>query len=1074
MRLLRKLPLRTRALFLGLAGLLAVLGLAGYLSTRALRENTERILAERMLLAEQLATHVDHHLEETFALLEETSQREGFDLGDASLEPERHALQNLYQSGVFSCHVFIADGDGVVLLTEPHIPEKIGEDLSGQAYITSALQTGLSQVSDLLVCPEPLATTNIAFVFPVESPSGEVVGLLGGVTDPNSQVFANIVGDLPVLGQHHADLLDRNGMVLASTNPQYVLKESRHRLCLLPSLRDRRAGINTCVDENDQEEKIKEVVALTPLSNAPWSLSIEQPETEVLASVHELRERLILVAVLSSLVAVGFVVLNSRATVAPIRQLRDAAQRISSGDLNTPVTVTGKDEIATLEASLERMRQQLASHREQLEKEVVSRTQHERLLARYLRVLNQAVARATVGLEIERVIETIVETLVAECEAAFARIWLVDESGEYLILRASAGKYTRLDGSRARIPISDYPYKLGLIARQRKPLISNQVQEEAQHFEVDWARSTGMVAFAGYPIVAEDKLLGVIALFSQQPISPELLDVLGAFVNQMGIALANASMFAESQRRLAELSAVFEVSTALRGAETVSEILSIILEETLEVVGSDSGAFFIWKADEELFEVQNARGQLSQLTGMMLGPSEGVCGHVAQTGQPYIFDDLANDPHTGESLKASVAGVGAGVCVPLIAGDRLVGVLTVGSASTQPFAENQVDILSAIANIAAAAVHRASLFEQLEYRTHELSSLFEIGQMVTASLRLEEDVLDLVVESARKSLRAEGSWLHLWDERKERLVLQAVRGFPADLVGSFSYRLGESLTGWVFLESKVVNIPDLASDPRWKRDPEYEGALASGAAKNALVVPLLVGSKNLGVLGVANKIGGSAFTNDDQLLLTALAGQVAIAIENARLYEDVRDLSVAAIRSLAAAIDARDPYTRGHSQGVTDLVIQLGKKMGWNGPDLDLLEFAALLHDVGKIAVPDAVLRKVEPLTPDEWSIIRMHPYHSAQIIKPVEPLERIIPWVYHHHERWDGTGYPDGLGGEDIPLASRIIAVADSYNAMTTDRPYRKALSQEEALAEIERCAGSQFDPQVAEFFLNIRFLDT
>ncbi len=135
-----------------------------------------------------------------------------------------------------------------------------------------------------------------------------------------------------------------------------------------------------------------------------------------------------------------------------------------------------------------------------------------------------------------------------------------------------------------------------------------------------------------------------------------------------------------------------------------------------------------------------------------------------------------------------------------------------------------------------------------------------------------------------------------------------------------------------------------------------------------------------------------------------------------------------------------------------------------------MLEFAALLHDVGKIAVPDAVLKKVEPLTPDEWRLIRLHPYHSAQIVKPIQPLQRIVSWVYHHQERWDGTGYPDGLRGEAIPLASRIIAVADAFNAMTTDRPYRKALAAAEALTEIERCAGTQFDPGVADAFVRIR----
>jgi len=183
----------------------------------------------------------------------------------------------------------------------------------------------------------------------------------------------------------------------------------------------------------------------------------------------------------------------------------------------------------------------------------------------------------------------------------------------------------------------------------------------------------------------------------------------------------------------------------------------------------------------------------------------------------------------------------------------------------------------------------------------------------------------------------------------------------------------------------------------------------------------------------------------------------------------VRGLSIATIRSLATAIDARDPYTRGHSDDVARLSVQLARALGWSGADLEMLEFAALLHDVGKIAIPDAILRKAEPLTPDEWNISRLHPYHSAQIVKPVEPLQRIVPWIYHHQEKWDGSGYPDGLKGEAIPLAARIIAVVDAFNAMTTDRPYRRALSREQAIAELKRGAGTQFDPMVVQVFVRL-----
>ncbi|TRZ90104.1 HD domain-containing protein [bacterium] len=376
------------------------------------------------------------------------------------------------------------------------------------------------------------------------------------------------------------------------------------------------------------------------------------------------------------------------------------------------------------------------------------------------------------------------------------------------------------------------------------------------------------------------------------------------------------------------------------------------------------------------------------------------------------------------------------------------------------------------------AVRGEELEMAVRERTRELSTLFEVSQGITANLRLD-DVLTLVAEAAPRAIPAERCSLFLWNEQEERLVLRASTGVLSQEIRSVKYRPGEGLAGWVFLENRSVSVPDVTVDPRWKCNPNHEQALLSVGylPRNALMVPLRMGEKALGVLGLMNRVAvkeqplsGAPFTPADESLLISLAGQTAIAIENARLYEDVRGLSIATIRSLATAIDARDPYTRGHSEEVAQLAVQIARGLGWRPVDIEMLEFAALLHDVGKIAVPDAILRKVEPLTPDEWSILRLHPYHSAQIIKPVEPLKRIVPWVYHHHERWDGKGYPDAVQGETIPLAARIIAVADTYNAMTTDRPYRKALSVAAAMAEIRRCAGGQFDPAVAEAFLRIR----
>lgn len=588
----------------------------------------------------------------------------------------------------------------------------------------------------------------------------------------------------------------------------------------------------------------------------------------------------------------------------------------------------------------------------------------------------------------------------------------------------------------------------------------------------------GLRSMMSIPLISRDEVIGVLHFQSPKPkaytdMDLKLAERIGA---QIAGAIASAQLFTERkqaeeeiQRRMAELSALFEVSSALRGAATVEEMLSIIMDKTLKVLRADAGNIYLLDKAKGDLVCGVASERLKGLYSIRLQPGEGITGYVMETGQPYVSSDLLGDPRfpPRPELQAIFQGLHSNVCVPLKTTEAVIGAMHINSLTPRTFTENEVRLLVAIADMASSAIHRAGLFEELQHLVTELATLYDVSKMVAATLRIE-DVLDFIVTAASKTLHAEASYLFLWHDQEERLVLRASKGFLLEDVGHKKYRLGEGLAGWVFLEGKAVNVLDTAKDPRWKPE-SVEARLPSGRAISALVVPLALGAKTRGVLGVINKVGAPAFTAGDESLLTTLAGQMAIALENARLYEDVRGLSVATIRSLATAIDARDPYTKGHSEEVARLSLLLARKLGWDGADLEMLEFTALLHDVGKIAVPDAILRKPGPLIPGEWNVIHLHPYHSAQIVKPVEPLRRIVNWIYHHQERWDGMGYPDGLKGEEIPPAARIIAVADAFNAMTTDRPYHAAKTREEAIEEVRRSAGTQFDPQVVEAFTRI-----
>ncbi|MFS8533214.1 diguanylate cyclase [Sphaerobacter thermophilus] len=238
-------------------------------------------------------------------------------------------------------------------------------------------------------------------------------------------------------------------------------------------------------------------------------------------------------------------------------------------------------------------------------------------------------------------------------------------------------------------------------------------------------------------------------------------------------------------------------------------------------------------------------------------------------------------------------------------------------------------------------------------------------------------------------------------------------------------------------------------------------------ADEALIVPLINKGQAVALLTLGPKRVDLPYTSEDQALLSTVANQLAIATENAQLYGRMRDLYLSGIRTLAATVDAKDSYTRGHSERVAAYARAIAVELGLPQLEVETIELAGLLHDIGKIGVPDLVLQKPGRLDPDERALIMEHAALGAKILADNLALMPLVPLVRHHHEWYDGSGYPDGLSGDDIPLGAAIIAVADTYDTMTTDRPYRKAPGRERARAEILRCSGTQFNPRVVAAFL-------
>jgi diguanylate cyclase (GGDEF)-like protein/putative nucleotidyltransferase with HDIG domain len=271
----------------------------------------------------------------------------------------------------------------------------------------------------------------------------------------------------------------------------------------------------------------------------------------------------------------------------------------------------------------------------------------------------------------------------------------------------------------------------------------------------------------------------------------------------------------------------------------------------------------------------------------------------------------------------------------------------------------------------------------------------------------------------------------------------------------------EGAIGRCLRERRPVLVHDSA------RDPLYRRALETGT-RSELAVPLYVGGRLWGAIDVRST-RVTAFDPDDAQLVQTVADHVGAALHTAELYQGLEESYVGTAEALAAALEAKDDYTADHARSIAELAVAVGQELGLDDAAVRDLRFGAVFHDIGKIAIPDAILNKPGPLTDEEHRIMERHPVAGEQILRPVPFFADVRRIVRHDHERWDGTGYPDGLRGPQIPLGARIVFVVDAYHAMVSDRPYREAIPEPDAREELRRSAGSQFDPDVVEAFLRV-----
>jgi PAS domain S-box-containing protein/putative nucleotidyltransferase with HDIG domain len=652
--------------------------------------------------------------------------------------------------------------------------------------------------------------------------------------------------------------------------------------------------------------------------------------------------------------------------------------------------------------------------------------------------------------------EAFVITLLDEQNQETVGVYLVDKAGRWQVERTPAS-----------VGLS------GLVTSTGKSVVTNDLLVDditgSIHFGTEEEEVRSILAV---PLRLGEKVTGMLSVQSYQPNAytddaRTLLELLAAHA---AVAIENARLYAETFRRLKELEAVNRVSTALRTAQTVDDMLPTLLNETLQVLESEAGSIWLYDPVAGMLKEKAVRGWFAAVNETPVNAEEGISGNVFKTGQVHISREFATDPFTRESIRGQMQPGWGGAAVPIRTVRETIGVMFVSVELPRQLQPDAIHLLVTISEMAGNAIRRADLNAQTVHQLQRLASLRAIDMAINTILDLRV-TLNILIDHVRSQLSVDAVDILLINQNTQTLYQAASSGFRSDVNKDTRLYIGDNLAGQAIRSRTTVHISHLSDNKQLHRS--Y--LLTEENFVTYFGIPLIAKGQ---VKGVMETFHRSLLEPDLEWknFLEALGAQAAIAIDNSVLFEELQQTNLnlslaydATIEGWSKALDMRDQGTEGHSLRVSEMTVQLATSMGIGPSDMVHIRRGALLHDIGKMGVPDSILHKPGPLTDDEWAIMRRHPEFAYDMISPITYLRQAIDIPYAHHERWDGSGYPRHLTGEQIPLAARIFAVVDVWDALTSDRPYRKAYTKSMAADYIQTNSGKLFDPQVVRTFLKL-----
>ena len=696
-----------------------------------------------------------------------------------------------------------------------------------------------------------------------------------------------------------------------------------------------------------------------------------------------------------------------------------------------------------------------------------------RLFGEISRRVQETAAIAEVGRDIS---STLKLDVVLERIAAYAKDLLHAETSAVYLNEPTSSELRAIAAIGVEATeIKNDPIRLGTgilgnIATQMVGEIVNDTVADARAITIKGTEPNPFEHIMGVPVVLKDQLMGLLVVWragKELEFKPTELSFLTSLAQQAAIAIENARLFHAEQQRRQEAETLREATAIVATTLERERAIELILEQLAHVLPYDSASVQLLR--EDYLEIVGGRGWQyeSSILGMRFPiPGDNPNTIVIQERRP-VFINSINDRF--ESFRSGPhSHIQSWLGVPFIAHGDVIGMLSIDSIVNGYFNEEHIRLATAFANQAAITIDNAQLHEKSEYQIRRLTALRDVDTAIASSLDLRV-TLNILMDNAASQLRADAMSILIYNNNLQLLETIASVGFRSGSIRR-QYRIGEGLAGKIAINRKSLHIQELSqaeySSMRWLGEEKF--ITYSG-------YPLLGKGQ---IKGVLEAFFRAPFSPDNDWLefMQTIVGQAAIAIDNAQMFENLQrsnqELSLAydtTLEGWGKALELRDKETEGHTRRVTELTVRLARRLNVNDSDITHIHRGVLLHDIGKMGVPDQILRKTGPLDDSEWEQMRKHPQYAYDLLYPIAYLRPALDIPYCHHEKWDGSGYPRGLKGEKIPLAARIFAIVDVWDALLSDRPYRKTWPRERAIEYITKEAGTRFDPIITRVFLEM-----